>query len=292
VSIDMKRVEDAVADYFSRVQLALPKHARGRCKEAVEDLRALVLEKLGTGAAEPSNVAAVLDELGAPETLAASLAESIGTRNPSPLSGSLLGVPYELRLPTAERAALRFWNPEEPRLFVPRLFGVGWTLNFASLAVRLGFIRPDDEEIPFALVPESRLAAALILPAALAAAMACLAAVFPMDRSGTNWEEPIMPIVMTALGLVLAVWTWIRRRPPLLRVAAGALGTALASVSIGAYGYYSASGSAARGVAFLVAGIAAALLLPFALFVIMSRIGRAAEQKRDMGDATGKGGSR
>ncbi|MDC4232793.1 DUF5808 domain-containing protein [Actinomyces sp. B33] len=36
------------------------------------------------------------------------------------------------------------FEPENPRLLVPRTVGVGWDLNFGALAVRLGLIRPDD----------------------------------------------------------------------------------------------------------------------------------------------------
>jgi len=43
-------------------------------------------------------------------------------------------VPYDLRMPTLERARSRWWNPEDDRLFVPQVFGVGWTINFARLA--------------------------------------------------------------------------------------------------------------------------------------------------------------
>ena len=40
-------------------------------------------------------------------------------------------VPYDFRPPTVERARSRWWNPDEPRLFVPQVFGVGWTVNVA-----------------------------------------------------------------------------------------------------------------------------------------------------------------
>ena len=42
-------------------------------------------------------------------------------------------VPYDLRPPTVERFMARLWAPEDPRLFVPGAFGVGWTINFARL---------------------------------------------------------------------------------------------------------------------------------------------------------------
>jgi len=49
--------------------------------------------------------------------------------------GTVAGiVPYDFRMPTLERARSRWWNPEDERLFVPQVFGVGWTLNLARLA--------------------------------------------------------------------------------------------------------------------------------------------------------------
>ena len=42
----------------------------------------------------------------------------------------LLGAPYDFRRPTAERARSRLWNPDDGRLFPPKGFGWGWTINF------------------------------------------------------------------------------------------------------------------------------------------------------------------
>jgi hypothetical protein len=210
----------------------------------------------------------------------------------------VLGMPYELRPPTAERVASRWWDPLNPHVFVPRLFGVGWTVNFASVAVRLGLMRPDDEDIPFALVPERWLAAALALPLALTAGMAVLAALcqpslpalvavhFSIGGQADGFAQKGMalalPAGMTLLGLMLASWTWLRRRPALPRVAVGALAAMLAAFSITMYGQQVAAAHGGSGVAILLAGTAASLVLPFALLVILSRIGRAAEQRRDM----------
>jgi hypothetical protein len=47
--------------------------------------------------------------------------------------GSFLGIPYDWRRPTRARIRARLWNPDEPKLFVPRVFGWGWTINFARL---------------------------------------------------------------------------------------------------------------------------------------------------------------
>jgi hypothetical protein len=49
--------------------------------------------------------------------------------------GELFGfVPYDFRLPTAERAKGHVWNPASDRVLTPVTFGVGWTLNFGRLA--------------------------------------------------------------------------------------------------------------------------------------------------------------
>jgi len=52
--------------------------------------------------------------------------------------GTVVGfVPYDFRPPTIERARSRWWNPDEPRLFVPQVFGVGWTINLSRLVGRV-----------------------------------------------------------------------------------------------------------------------------------------------------------
>jgi hypothetical protein len=49
--------------------------------------------------------------------------------------GAVAGiVPYDFRMPTLERARSRWWNTEDERVFVPQVFGVGWTVNLARLA--------------------------------------------------------------------------------------------------------------------------------------------------------------
>jgi hypothetical protein len=48
-------------------------------------------------------------------------------------TGKFLGIPYDWRRPTVPRAKSRWWNPAEPRLFVPKSWGWGWGINFARL---------------------------------------------------------------------------------------------------------------------------------------------------------------
>lgn len=89
----------------------------------------------------------------------------------SPLVGRLAGVPYDLHRPTAERIQHAWWDPSRPEILVPRAFGIGWDLNLGALAVRLGIIEPDAEDVPFASTPASAHWIAAALPAALAVAV-------------------------------------------------------------------------------------------------------------------------
>jgi hypothetical protein len=49
-------------------------------------------------------------------------------------------VPYDFRKPTLERARSRWWNPNEDRVFVPQVFGVGWTVNLNRVGRLVGLV--------------------------------------------------------------------------------------------------------------------------------------------------------
>jgi Family of unknown function (DUF5808) len=52
--------------------------------------------------------------------------------------GSILGaIPYDLRVPTAARFRERLWAPDDSRVFMPQVFGVGWTINIGRVAALL-----------------------------------------------------------------------------------------------------------------------------------------------------------
>ena len=51
-------------------------------------------------------------------------------------TGKYLGMPFDWRRPTVARVKLRWWNPDDPRLFTPKAFGWGWDINFARLLGR------------------------------------------------------------------------------------------------------------------------------------------------------------
>ncbi|MCH8061484.1 MAG: hypothetical protein IH861_03170 [Chloroflexi bacterium] len=48
-----------------------------------------------------------------------------------------MGLPFDFRMPTPARVKKRWWNDDDPRLFTPHVFGVGWSLNIAELRKRL-----------------------------------------------------------------------------------------------------------------------------------------------------------
>lgn len=88
-----------------------------------------------------------------------------------PLVGRWCGIPYDVRPPTGERIRQSMWNPADPRLLTPRAFGAGWDLNVGAMAVKLGLLEPDAEDVPFARTPEAAFAWAAGLPVALSAAV-------------------------------------------------------------------------------------------------------------------------
>lgn len=47
--------------------------------------------------------------------------------------GEVGGVPYDFRPPTLEKIRRTLWDPDNPELFPPHLFGVGWSVNVARL---------------------------------------------------------------------------------------------------------------------------------------------------------------
>jgi hypothetical protein len=51
-------------------------------------------------------------------------------------TGKFLRTPYDWRRPTAARVKSRWWNPGDPRVFTPKSYGWGWSLNLARLLGR------------------------------------------------------------------------------------------------------------------------------------------------------------
>ena len=264
----------AIDRYFERFRRAALAAGADVDDDTVPDLRAHVIDRIG-GAGGPADVTRVLAELGTPEALAAEVAaanpENAGdSRSGIPSHGRLLGVPYDLRLPSSAREASRWWNPLDRRVLVPKSWGVGWTVNFGALAVRTGVVRPDDEDVPFGAVPPRTVAATLAAPVAV-----LTAARVPTKWSLSGEVTDHGKRASTVLGLVglaavptaMAAGVHLRQRPALDRVGASAESLLLATtaLSVLAQTVYTARGR--RGVWPLWVGRAASVALPFALLV-------------------------
>jgi hypothetical protein len=302
-----------VDTYFARVHGALLVAAAGECEDAVDDLRAHIFEELADTAGTPADVTRVLAELGPPEALAAEYAEESEDEGPRRLSevesvrlhGRLLGVPYDVRVPNSDRVASRLWNPLDPRIFVPRIFGLGWDINFGALAVKLHLVNPDDEDEPFAAVSAGVVAATMAIPLLIAVAFAVLVvtawptlpAQLPshwnvLGQPDQFWERGVdvaFLALMALLPVAIAVRVHLRRRPALNRVAASVFATFLATIALSQFVQvlYFVAGDNSQLPTFV--GLGLAFAVPLVMFVGLSRMGRAAEQRRDLDESTKKG---
>ncbi len=117
--------------YVDQVAAELGSLRREQRKAALDDLRAA----LADGATE--------DELGPPHDYAAMVLDAYAADEDGE-EATVFGVPWETRGPTDASVRARVWDPADPRILVPRLFGLGWTVNLGAVAVRLGLIQPDD----------------------------------------------------------------------------------------------------------------------------------------------------
>ena len=61
------------------------------------------------------------------------MARSVGGMDEKKGRGRFLGLPYDWRRPSLERAKRAAWNPDERRVWVPKSYGWGYAINFAAL---------------------------------------------------------------------------------------------------------------------------------------------------------------
>lgn len=56
-------------------------------------------------------------------------------------NGELAGlVPYDFRAPSVDKIRRTYWDTESDQVIKRKVFGVGWTLNLASIARFVGLI--------------------------------------------------------------------------------------------------------------------------------------------------------
>ncbi len=174
---------------------------------ALDDLR----DALAEGATEA--------DLGTPSEYAAALRAAFVTDDePTSEQGTVFGVPYDTRGATDAGVRGRIWAPSEPRILVPRLLGLGWTVNLGALAVRLGLLRPDDWDDETLGAVDPRLLTALRYAPGVWAAIAVAVSVrtwrrgepVPTQWTGwgrpERWSKPSAALLPAALGAGFAVW--------------------------------------------------------------------------------------
>lgn len=226
------------AEYLRAVRVHLGRLPRADRRRALEALAAQ-LEELAEVGGDPIHV------LGAPDRYAADLLDALADESSDgAASWRVLGVPVETRGPVSAEVRSRVWDPANPRLFVPRLFGVGWSVNLGAVAVRAGLIRPDDADADvLRSIPERDLSAAtcvpLIVAGATAATLALLWRSLPSSvASGFGMtgkprgEAPKWTLLgAVALGLGPALWAQRKNVPVEDRLVRTASATSLSVIS-------------------------------------------------------------
>ncbi|WP_166806216.1 DUF5808 domain-containing protein [Cryobacterium cheniae] len=238
-----------------------------------------------------SALAAQLDELaevgvdpvkalGDPASYAAHLRDALAEeRLPEAARWRILGVPVETRGPVSGEVRSRTWDPANPRLFVPRLFGLGWALNFGALAVRIGLIRPDDaSDDVLARIPKRELRLTQAVPIIIAGATATALAwhaLPPVVASGfglggrPRTEAPRQMLIgAVALGVIPALWAQQGKASIEERFVRTASATSLAVISASVVAATVAQMRAPRG----RWGLLVAAALPIAVTVSLATI--------------------
>ena len=125
---------DPIADYCAQVAAGLRLPAAQRAA-ALADLDAALAEYAATLGPDQA-----IASLGPAADYAAAVNEQLGADR---RFETILGMPNALRSGFGRRLAGAF-DPADPRLLVPRVAGLGWTVNLGAVAVRLGLLNPDD----------------------------------------------------------------------------------------------------------------------------------------------------
>lgn len=227
-------------DYLRAVSKRLAGLSRSD-RQAVLAALAAQLDELTETGLDP------MEALGDPASYSDRLSEALGSEpSADDASWRVFGIPVETRGPVSADVRSRIWDPANPRIFVPRLFGAGWTLNLGAVAVRMGLIRPDDTgDDVLAAIPQRYLRAAQAVPLAIASATAAELAFAwrrlpPKVASGftpggrARGEAPRPTLIgVVALGVGPALWAQRRDVPVEDRLVRAATATSLAAISAG-----------------------------------------------------------
>lgn len=287
-------VISAIERYLDSVAVAMRAAHEDEVEATLETLREHFAETLDADSTV-GDAETVIGQLGAPAAFADGSALDEGR---SRLAGTVLGMPYDMRVPSASRVASRWWNPRDPHVLVPRVFGIGWDLNFGAVAVMLGLIEPDAEDEPFGAVTQGEFALALAVPIVLAAAIGVTYAVLASRLPATlpaHWTLGGMAnefwpratafgylFAFAALPCIPAAWAVVSRRSTLSRGAWIGFASLFAGLAASIWAMTLATVAGVQGWWMPPASIVCALLVPLAVMTWLARRGRAAEMHRDL----------
>jgi hypothetical protein len=285
-----------IEEYVAAVRAGLVGLRAAERDEALAELESLLRAD-----AERVGEAAAVAALGDSRTYAAGVVEALGQASPDETDegpqprGRVLGMPYDFRGASVDRMNSRLWNPSDARIFMPRLFGVGWTVNFGALAVKLHLIRPDDTgDESFERIPSAAMVVALAVPVVLALATVTVAALtwsqlpaqvpIHWGASGRpdDWGDKALALgMLVAIAVVPVVFTYPRvlgsgtpARSRLFTAVALTL-PGLIALGVSIMTVADADGGASGGYAWLV--VLGALVVPFFMLYVPLRLGLRAE---------------
>jgi hypothetical protein len=242
-----------IDDYIHQVDHHLKLRGRAR-QQALDDLRDALNE-----AADAIDDAIALT--GLPEDYAASLNDQFAP--PGGRSGTILGIPNSLTRGIGRRMAGTF-NPSDPRLIVPRVLGLGWTLNMGAVAVKLGLLNPDDVDDEILADAADHLGAVQLAAAVPIVLAAVATAGFGLRRheaeQATGKPQTanlIIAVAMNAAGAGLLLASTDRQIPAAQRVTMPSLAASLATITAGVSAQYA---TRPKGQALVISAIG--LMLP------------------------------
>lgn len=229
--------------------------------------RKVVLAENGSLLAELTDLEA---ELGSPEQYAAAIIAELEADVISPNDSRwvIAGIPVDLSGLFRPEAYQRIFDPSDNRILLPRLFGLGWTVNLGAIAVKCGLIRADDldADVVAAIPPEVK-QGLTVVPYALTTANLLLLVRHWRDlpeKVHSNWtlggkprgnpspKKLLIPfLIFNSCGAMIATR---KRTEPI----GAAVGTALASITLGqTWAVINASRGKNRPGVAVIAGIAA-----------------------------------
>lgn len=158
--------------------LATTRLGRARINAIVGEQRDLLEELASDGAS-------LCDELGTPRDYAASVAreyEGVGYDDHGRRT-----TPFGALFASSRR---RIFDPEDEKILQPHLMGLGWSINWGAVAVKAGWLRPDDlDATTLANTPAAARVAAWLTPVALTAGAVTVA-----RRAGASGVGPALAL--------------------------------------------------------------------------------------------------